>query len=399
MRLYVTAHAALWQLLWIYALLLLSNPFFALLMGIQKVHLSHIIGTVALFVELFGVLTLLPFGITISRVVLVYAVAAIVSTLLCVVLARRHSPYLRPGLKFVSRQSTVDLLHYTVRWSVTVSSSLLSPVIDKLILARFVGMSYVAIYEAAAKLVDVLKRATQLIWLPLFPLAGAIVPNQTEEQTQVFYRRIFGVNLAFSAGLYLIPATLAFRIMGIWLGSELSRPAGWAFLILLITGFILAVVLPAVSILAGTGRMKLLVTTGLMALSLNIFISSVLAKHFGFRGLLAGTLFAYGGQGLLILVCLQRRKEFALHVASFLRMWLVAVGSAVLPALFLTRIYDRELGLAKLIAIGLCSGAVYCAVALTFEENRRAAFSATAHGLKLITAWVVARRADQITPV
>src|SRR5205807_1929872 len=134
-------------------LLLLSNPFFALLMGVQKVHLSHAVGTVSLLIELIGVLVLRPFGVTLSRVVLVYAVGAILSTLLCVVLVRLNFPHLRLRMGYVSRRSIRELVHYTARWSVTASTSLLAPVIDKLILARFVGLSSVAIYESAAKLV------------------------------------------------------------------------------------------------------------------------------------------------------------------------------------------------------------------------------------------------------
>jgi O-antigen/teichoic acid export membrane protein len=390
-QLYKMAQTALWHLLWIYVLLLFSNPFFALLMGIQKVHLSHFVGTVSLLIELIGILVLLPFGLSISRVVLVYAVGAMLSTFLCVVLARRYLPYVEPRLEFVSRQSTFELIHYTARWSVTVSTSLLGPVIDKLILAHFVGLSYVTIYEAAARLVEILKRATQLLLLPLFPLAGARVPNQTEEQTQALYQRIFGANLAFSACLYLIPATLSFGIMRVWLGPGMSGPAGYAFLVLSITAFMLAVVCPAVSIFAGTGRMKLLVTTGLTALALNIFLSPVLAKQFGFSGVLSGTAFAYGGQSLLILASLQRQKQFAMRTSFFLRAVLVAAGSAVLPGLLLSRIFGQEVSVTKLLALGLCSVVVCCVALLTFEENRRTAFSVAEQSIKVLAARVMAR--------
>jgi O-antigen/teichoic acid export membrane protein len=254
-----------------------------------------------------------------------------------------------------------------------------------------VGLSYVTIYEAAAKLVEILKRATQLLLLPLFPLAGAVVPNQSEEQMQSFYRRIFGANIALNAGLYLIPATLSFGILRIWLGPELSGPAGLAFSVLAITGFSLALVYPAVLILAGTGRMGVLVTTGLTALALNIFVSPMLARQFGFQGLLAGTAFAYGGQSLLILASLQRRKEFALHPGSFLQ-GLVAVGSAVITGLILVTTFGQELSAGKLVALGVINIAVYCVAVLTFDANRKIAVSVTLHGGKMIEAWLAGRR-------
>jgi len=396
-HLYATAQTALRQFLFIYAILLLSNPFFALLMGVQKVHLSHVVGTVSLLIELIGVLILVPLGLTLSRIVFVYGVGAIVSTLLCVILAYHYFPHLKLKLQFVARRSILDLAHYTARWSVTVSTSLLSPVIDKLILARFVGLSYVAIYEPAAKLVEILKRATQLLLLPIFPLAGAAAANQTKEQRQAFYQRVSGANLVLSAGLYLIPMTAIFAIMRIWLGPELSGPAAWAFVVLSSTGFMLALVTPAALILAGTGRMRLLVTTGLTALSLNLFLSSMLAKHFGFRGLLAGTAFAYGGQSLLILTSLQRWKEFTLNVRSFIRMGLVVVCGAVVPGLVLGAIFGQEPGATKLAVLGALEIAIYCAALLTFKDNRKLAVTMTLHGRKIIGAWLIGRRTRQIS--
>jgi O-antigen/teichoic acid export membrane protein len=389
MSVYATAQTALWRLLWIFGLLLLSNPFFALLMGIQKVHLTHLIGTFSLLCELIGILVLVPFGLTMSRVVFVYAAGAILSTLLSIFLVRRHFP--KPGLKLVSvsRLTILDLVHYTRRWSVTVSSTLLPPVIDKLILARFVGLSYVALYEAAAKLVEILKRATQLLLLPLFPLAGAVVPNQSEEETQALYRRVFGANLAFNAGLYLIPAALTFGIMSIWLGPEVSGVAGVAFGVLAITQFLLALVFPGVLILAGIGRMGLLVTAGVTAMSLNIFLSPVLTRYFGFHGLLAGTVLSYGGQSLLILIGLQRRKEFALDLGAVLPTAVALAGAAAVPALVLTRVFGQATGGAKLAAFGAVSIVLYCLVLFAFRENRKLAAVIVAHSRKMIETWRV----------
>ena len=394
-RMRATVTTALWMLLGIYALLLLSNPFFALLMGVQKVHLSHIVGTVSLLTELVGVLILLPFGITMSRVIVVYGVGATLSTALCVYLTRRSFPSLCLRVRNISHEKLHDLIHYTARWSVTVSTSVLSPVIDKLILARFAGLSFVAIYEAAAKLVDIPKRATQLLLLPVFPMAGAMAPIQSEEQRQSFYRRIFSANLAIDAALYLIPATLAFEITRAWLGPELSGLAGRTLVVLLVTGFLLALVTPAALILAGTGRMRLLVTAGLGALSLNLSLSVYLAKQFGLWGVLAGTAIAYGGQSIYILASLQRRKDFSLAVGQTARAGLVVVSSAVVPGLLLTRTYGSVHGFGRLVIIGALSVLPYCLVLFAFEENRRLAASIVEPVTRAVKGWTVGKRAGE----
>ncbi len=115
---------------------------------------------------------------------------------------------------------------------------MLGPVIDKLILTRLVGLSFVAAYEAAARLIDVIKRATQLILL-LLPLAGAMELTHGVEHKRHIYQRIFFANLVLSAGLYLIPATLAAPIFMHWVGPSVGRPASLAFMVLSATSFLL----------------------------------------------------------------------------------------------------------------------------------------------------------------
>lgn len=394
-RLYSEAHAALSCLLWIYLVLMLSNPFFALLIGIQKTHLSHLIGTASLLVELFGILIFVPFGLTISRVVLVYASGAVLTTLLCVLLSRHYFPNLKLRFEDISQNTVLSLIEYTAKWSVTVCTSLLAPVIDKVILAHFVGLPYVAIYEAAARLVEILRRITQLILLPLFPLAGAIVPGQSFEQTRGVYRGAFTANLAVSAGLYLIPATLSFGFFGIWLGSEMSRLAGLAFILLSTTALLLSLVYPAVLILAATGRMRLLVTAGLAGLFLNLFLSPVLAKYFGFQGLLAGTFLAYGGQSVLILTGLQREREFALNMSSFVRAGIVAVFGAILPGLLLGALLSQEPTITGMALFGVLAVATYSLLLLTIKENRQTAVAIGRHSKRIFLTWLAARRMGQ----
>ena len=132
-------------------------------------------------------------------------------------------------------------------------------------------------------------------------------------------------------------------------------------------------------------------------LSLNLFLSSILAKHFGFRGLLAGTALAYVGQSLQILVGLQRWKEFTLNVRSFIRMGLVVVCGAVVPGLVLVAIFGREPGAARLVALGAVEIAIYCAALFTFEDNRKLAVIVTMHGRKIVGAWLAGRRTGQIS--
>lgn len=75
------------QAVWIYFLFSLSNPFCALLMGIQRVEATHWIGTLTLLIELGGILLLAPARLTLAGVMWVYSVNAFVCLIFSVFLA------------------------------------------------------------------------------------------------------------------------------------------------------------------------------------------------------------------------------------------------------------------------------------------------------------------------
>jgi len=371
--LYLVAKSFFGEAMGVYCLFLLSNPFFALFMGVQRVHLTHIVGTVVLLGELFGIVVMIPFGLTLQRIAWVYGLNAALGLVLCVSFGRWAFPSLRVGLRYVSRGCLKDLLGYGGRYSITVTTTLLNPVLDKLILARFVGLAEVAFYEAATRLMEVLKRLTQLVLLPIFPLAGA-KQMAGRLSLQNLYRRVFSLNLMLSIGLYLIPATFAFEVFQAWLGPG-SNLAATAFIFLAVTALSLALVGPATLMLAGMGELKPLVITGLISLGVNIAVSPLLAKAYGFTGLLIGTVMGYAVLNVLALGFLLRgRTEFAISWDQTLRSAALGVCGAVLPGCALSALLGKlpmHSGLLHLAVAGTVAAALYAGLTLIRADNRR----------------------------
>jgi len=160
------------------------------------------------------------------------------------------------------------------------------------------------------------------------------------------------------------------------------------------TSFLLTLVNPAVSILAGTGRMRLLIATGLAGLFSNVFISTALVKVFGFKGVLAGTAFAYGGVSLVMLYVLQRMPEFRVAPSRLLRTSAVSVAAAVLPGLLVGMVW-RPHNLVGLLLVGTLLVLLYSLAALAMAENRRLLFSASVHLRNSLGSLFLARGAGQ----
>ena len=372
---YGSARMVLERAAWIYLLFSLSNPFFATLMGVQKVETTHWVGTASLLIELVGVLLLIHLGITLSRVMWVYGANAAFSLVFSAFLAKRYFSALRLGWRFVSWSGIKDILSYGVQYSPTTMAAMLGPVLDKLILARFVGLSTVALYEGAARLAELSRRVTQLFLLPLLPIAGARQETHTETERHTFYVRMFSANLLMSCALYLIPASLAFGIFRLWLGPE-SRLGAVAFVVLSLTVFCQAIVIPIGTIFAGTGRLWPLMTTALVGLLVNVIVSPTLAFYSGFTGLLAGTAIAYGVVSLVFLLWSFRISEFKIPAGQLFRLSGPAALAALLPGIALTRalhLGGQPLGWLKLFLVGTIASAVFAVVALAQTDVRRMA--------------------------
>jgi O-antigen/teichoic acid export membrane protein len=374
--LYGSAQIVFERGVWIYVLFSLSNPFFAVLMGAQRVDATHWIGTTSLLIELCGILLLVPFGLTLARVMWVYAVNGAISLLLGTLLAWHYFPKLRLRWRYVSAGRLKEILGYGAQFSATTFATLFSPVIDKVILARLAGLTTVALYEAAARLIDLLRRATQLLLLPLFPMAGAREQTHSESEKNAFYVQAFSANLLVSCGLYLIPASIAFGIFRAWLGPD-SRPAAIAFSVLAGVVFCQAVVGPICMVFLGTGRLKPLMTAALASLFVNLTVSPILARYLGLAGVLLGTMLAFGLVPMLFLVWSLGIPEFAIPRRRLVLLAGPAILAALSPGYVLTsilRLREQPVGWLKLFIAAAIAGGAFLGALLTQVGARRMAF-------------------------
>ena len=358
--------------LWIYILFSISNPFFALLIGIRRVEVTHWIGTSSLLLELGGILLLLPGKLTLTGVMWVYGANAIIGLVLSVFLARHFFPHLQVNSRLVSGRRTREILGYGGKFSGTTMATILSPVLDKLILARYTGLPEVAFYEAGSRFVDLLRRATQLLLLPLFPMAAAHEGTHTERERHDFYAGVFSANILISSGLYLVPAALAFGIFRAWLGPG-SRAGAIAFLVLCATVFCQALVGPISMIFGGTGRLKPLMITAMISLLANVTISPLLAHYFGFKGVLLGTFLGYGVVSLGFLAWTSSVPEFHVSLKRLARVSILPILAAFLPGTVLMRalhVEQQSFGPRGMCFVGITAFAVFLASSLIQPEHR-----------------------------
>jgi O-antigen/teichoic acid export membrane protein len=303
-----------------YACGLVSNPFFAALTAARRHGSTHLIGTVALLAELTGVALVANFSPKLSSLGLVYLFTGIFSVVLSMGMTRT----LLDAVDFVSARCWVKtrlVLGYTCRFGMILSASFVGGMADRFLLSQFGGAAALAAYETASRIADIPRRVTQMALLPLFARAQGDFRGET-------YRRAFQANWPLSVFLYLLPIGFVAPLLTSWVGADLASEAAPAAVVMLGTGFSLALVTPLALTLGGTGRLGPLMYPSAVALTINFAGGWLLGSRFGFAGVLASMALAYGAVNIVFLLCMSRFTEFRIHDMAW-AVFLSAAGGAV----------------------------------------------------------------------
>ncbi|MGH9394843.1 MAG: polysaccharide biosynthesis C-terminal domain-containing protein, partial [Terriglobales bacterium] len=321
-----------------YGLYAACNPFWGLLIGLHRMAATHALGLVGLLLELAAILVLRPV-LTLAILPWLYGGIAVLCFGLGAFFAARAFPPLRIVSPLGLRSRALGLLSFSGRMSVTNLTATLSPVIDKVIVARVLGLEIVTMYEAASRIAEIGRRLTQLLLLPVLPLAGYDLHRPVAE-TQSRYRKLFGFNLLLSAWIFLLPLGLAPLAFHLWLGRP-APDAARMFEWMAVAGFCLSLSSPGITTWAGADRLKLLLVSSLLGLAINLLVSPVLAMRWGLGGLLLGLFLAYGAVNLGVLVFLNRRAETQLEPLATLRLMFAVLA----PSLLLTAAAEAAVSL------------------------------------------------------
>lgn len=319
-----------------YCIMAAGNPFWGVLIGLQRMAASHLLGIVALLFELVAILCLHRH---LSLVVLpwIYGAEGLVCLVAGVILARRAFPALRLVRLVHWRQRARGLLSFSGRMSVTVVTSTLGPVLDKAILGSTLGIAVVVSYEAASRLVEVARRVSQLMMTPVLPMAG-YRQNLEPQANQLHYEKLFGANFILSCSLYLLPLGLAPMVFELWLGHA-DRLATIIFACAALSVFCISAAGPAIYTWAGRNRLGPVIQTSAIGLIINLTVTPLLTVHYGLGGFLAGMLLGYGAVNLAALLILSHGATTPTFLAP--RRVLVLAGGSLGVAVLLAAVLDR----------------------------------------------------------
>lgn len=197
--------------------------------------------------------------------------------------------------------------------------------IEKIFLALFVGVTTVGWYDIASDIALKVRGAAGLLLSPVLPAAAELDALGEHNKLVELYYRAHKYLACVSVPVVFFLVAGSTRFVELWIGPSFNVVALPLAILLLINLFNLTTG-PGYMILAGNGILRPGMCSALLGIVINVPLSYILIRIFGFRGAVAGTSVSLAAGAALFLYLFHKQERAS--VARLLR------GAYLKPVLF-----------------------------------------------------------------
>ena len=303
-------------LLWHYMLVIiglniLSMPFYSVVTGLQRMDLSTVSGT---FYTLSGAaltIVLLLLGWGLPGLLWASLLTTLLTLLLLTWMVRRLLPrvVLNPlDLRWVEVKG---ILGFSLQLYVTQMAVVIQNQVEKLYLARFVGVVQVGWYNIAGDVGLKMRRIPELLLSPVIAAASELDARGDERRLEELHHRLHKYLAFVGVPLTFYVSAISGRFVEIWLGPQLQVVA-WPLAVLVGVNFLNLMTGPGCLILVGKGLLRPGINSAVAGLFLNLTLSFILIYKFGFSGAVVGILTTIAATSVLFLYWFYRATGYPL---------------------------------------------------------------------------------------
>jgi O-antigen/teichoic acid export membrane protein len=308
---------ALWPLLLLtVAADILARPFGSVINGFQRLDLSNILLFLHSLINALLTVCFLLAGAKLEGLLLATLFSSLFNLAASVTIARKLLRGIMPNplrcdFLTVKQICSFSLALFTGRTMVMIQSQL-----EKLYIARFVGVVQVGWYEIASEAASKVRRLPDLLLSPVMAAASEL--HAADEQTKM-RELYFRTNkyYAVSAIPFVVFALFTAKLLvKLWLGPSLVAIAV-PFAGLVLGNFFLQVGAPLHAVLVGRGILRPGVYGAVVTAALNIVLSLVFIQRWGFAGAMLGTTVSMIVGSIYFLVIAASHLDIPLHVTLY----------------------------------------------------------------------------------
>jgi len=265
-----------------------ASAFRAVLYGLQRIDLATRVGVALIVPRVAAVIWVLESGRGLVGLVLADLALFVVGAAAMAGVARAVFPALSLSPSGVSVERLRTMFRYGLQLQVSRASEIVNFHFDKLLLARFVGLTAVTSYDLGARLLTTARSFPLVLLSALVPAISDLDARgksmEVEETAIRIQRWLLVVATPVFAGLMVGASDL---IM-LWLGP--GHQASAVAVRILATGYLMNVISGSfTAVTQGIARNEYQVRVTLFALVINVVASSALVMHHGYLGVLVGT--------------------------------------------------------------------------------------------------------------
>jgi len=279
----------LWPLLLlIVAADVLARPFSSAINGLQRIDLANVVLFVQSLINAGFTIAFLLAGAKLGGLLLATLLSSLFNLIACAAITRKLLPAIVPNplrcdLPMLKQICTFSLALFSGRAMVMIQGQL-----EKLYLARFVGVVQVGWYEVASESASKVRRLPDQLLSPVMAAASELHAADEQDKLRELYFRI-NKYFAVSAIPFVVFALFSAKaLMKLWLGPGLVAIAV-PFAGLVIGNLFLQVGAPIHAVLVGRGILRPGVYGALVTGALNIVLSYIFIRRWGFAGAMLGT--------------------------------------------------------------------------------------------------------------
>ncbi|MGO8787117.1 MAG: oligosaccharide flippase family protein [Terriglobia bacterium] len=267
----------------------LGAPFSSVVMGLQRMDLSSALGFVSVVSNAILTVAFLSLGWHLRGLLYANLVAAMLSLALVAGSAYRLLPQVPINPFRFDRRVMKEIFSFSWRLYTTQIASVVQSQIEKVYLAWLLGVVPVGWYQIANSAGLKARRLPELLLSPLMAAASELDARGHGEELKELYYRAHKYMAFLSVPTAVAAAVFCRPFVNLWLGPQLSVVA-IPLALLVLTNIVIVLTGPGVLISIGQGKLAPAVNSAVSATVLNLVMSFVLIRYYGFPGAVVGTL-------------------------------------------------------------------------------------------------------------
>ncbi len=269
------------------ATFLITTPFLAVINGRQRMDLTNVLLFSAELLSASMTVAFLLAGAKVRGLLLAQLFSALFILVGSIALTKRLLPGITPN-PFRCKFGTLrKIVTFSVPLYAGYVMTTLQGQLERFYLARMVGVIPVGWYDIASQGAAKVKRLPDLLLGPLLAAASELEAGEKQQKLEELHFRAHKY-LAFTAvPLVVFAAVTAKELVRLWVGSDLTVIA-LTFATLIVGNLFPQAGSPTYFIMVGRGILRPAVYAALLATVLNVVLSYIFIKKWGFSGAALG---------------------------------------------------------------------------------------------------------------